>query len=199
MGRRGRTRWAASATICRSFSRQSAVLRPASRNRWLLISRSPSVVIRRAYFVKSRCRTTAGRLGLVVTAQRSSALVLTLLTFCPPGPPLREKVKSNSRRGICRLGVTMSMAIDTRKTMVVEKLFQYRPPSPLAPLPRAAEESSETAAKQDVVFPSLRVLRALQMPISHALVTSNTRRPPTPRQAILRRNSRRSRRPSRRR
>ena len=50
-----------------------------------------------------------GRLGLVTTAQRSRALVFTLLMFCPPGPPLRAKVNLNSLRGIRSCGLTMSI------------------------------------------------------------------------------------------
>ena len=60
MGRvalRGRTGFAALATMPRSFSKQSATLRPASRNRWLTISRSPSAVIRRPRCSSSRLRT----------------------------------------------------------------------------------------------------------------------------------------------
>jgi hypothetical protein len=42
------------------------------------------------------------REGLVLTEKRSSALVLTLLTFWPPGPGLRSKEKCNSESGIER-------------------------------------------------------------------------------------------------
>ena len=35
--------------------------------------------------------------------------MLTLLTFWPPGPPLRAKLNLNSRSGMRRCGVTMSM------------------------------------------------------------------------------------------
>ena len=46
VGRRRRGGWAAAATSARSFSRQSATLRPASRNRWLVTSSSPPAVTR---------------------------------------------------------------------------------------------------------------------------------------------------------
>ena len=109
VGLRGRTDRVASTSSPRNFSRQSAVLRPASRNRWLTIRRSPSLVMRRRHFSSRRWRTGSGKLGLFTTDHRSSALVFTLLTFCPPGPPLRAKVNSNSRSGICSCAVTVSM------------------------------------------------------------------------------------------
>jgi len=37
----------------------------------------------------NRARTPGGKLALVETFQRKMALLFTLLTFCPPGPPLR--------------------------------------------------------------------------------------------------------------
>ena len=49
------------------------------------------------------------RLGLFSTGQRNVALVLSLLTFCPPGPALRAKVNWNSRRGIFSRGLTTSI------------------------------------------------------------------------------------------
>jgi hypothetical protein len=44
--------------------------------------------------------------------QRRTALVLSLLTFCPPGPLLRTKVNVNSRMGIWSFGVTISIKGD---------------------------------------------------------------------------------------
>ena len=76
------------------------MLRPASRNRWLVISRSPSMVIRRRVFRQQPLTDRLRQTRTLATGQRSNALVFTLLTFCPPGPPLRAKVNSNSRRGI---------------------------------------------------------------------------------------------------
>ena len=95
---------AASSNMRRSFSRQSATLRPASRNRSLVTSKSPPAVTRRPYFASSRARTAAGNVGLCRTAQRSNALLLTLLTFCPPGPELRANVNSNSRKRNLEIG-----------------------------------------------------------------------------------------------
>ena len=54
-----------------------------------MISTSPSPVSR-AILAENRARTSAGSASLRATAQRSSAFEFTLLTFCPPGPPLRK-------------------------------------------------------------------------------------------------------------
>ena len=62
--------------------------------RWLGYS---YIAFRLIHTVRDR---QSGRLPVVVTAQWSVAFELTLLTFWPPGPGLREKVKRNSRSGI---------------------------------------------------------------------------------------------------
>ena len=59
--------------------------------------------MRRACRAKSRCRTSSGRLGLDRAAQRRIALLLTLFTFCPPGPELRAKLNRSSRAGISQM------------------------------------------------------------------------------------------------
>ena len=89
---------ATASSIARSFSKQSCEFRGASRKRWLVTSSSPSLVSRLPYFSKKRSRTASGREGVLRTPHRSVALLFTLLTFCPPGPPLRAKVISNSRQ-----------------------------------------------------------------------------------------------------
>jgi len=61
---------------------------------------------------KNRDRTASGRLVFERTRQRNRALLLTLLTFCPPGPPLRANVNVNSCMGICRPAATVSVKVD---------------------------------------------------------------------------------------
>ena len=53
----------------------------------------------------NRWRMTSGRQGDSTTFQNRVALELTLLTFCPPGPLLLEKLHSNSLSGIERVAV----------------------------------------------------------------------------------------------
>lgn len=107
--------WATWRSMLRSFSRQSATFRPASRKRWLVSSNSPCWFTRRRKACRNRCRTSSGRLGLLVTFQRSNALVFSLFTFCPPGPALREKLKSSSRSGIFTRSLTTSIGETTGK------------------------------------------------------------------------------------
>src|SRR3984885_14926362 len=61
--------------------------------------KSPSLVRRWRFLAMNRSCTSGGRLVDSATGQRSWALLLTLFTFCPPGPPLREKVNENSASG----------------------------------------------------------------------------------------------------
>src|ERR1700687_5721658 len=71
---------------------------------------SPSTVIFRRCCACRRVRTSSGKLGLVATFQRSTALDDTLLTFWPPGPPERTKLHSNSSSWIAIVALTSSMA-----------------------------------------------------------------------------------------
>ena len=48
-----------------------------------------------------------GRELLVASGQRSTALLLTLFTFCPPGPLLRTNVNWNSEVGIRMRALTV--------------------------------------------------------------------------------------------
>ena len=52
----------------------------------------PSLLMRLASLSSSRCWTSVGRKDADGTWKRSSTLVFTLLTFCPPAPEAREKV-----------------------------------------------------------------------------------------------------------
>src|SRR5947208_8518137 len=56
--------------------------------------------MRRCCWERNRALMSSGRLGLLTTSQRRTALDATLLTFCPPGPPERTKLQSNSSSGI---------------------------------------------------------------------------------------------------
>jgi len=85
-----------------NFSRQSVRLRVCERNREERRISSPSRLSRVESSVETRFRMYGVREGLVLTEKRSSALVLTLLTFWPPGPGLRSKEKCNSESGIER-------------------------------------------------------------------------------------------------
>ena len=95
-------------SILASFSTQSATLRPgresvagdhqfagAGRRCAVAGQQPPAHVLRQA-----------GRSGRLPA---NSALLATLLTFCPPGPPLREKVNCSSLSGIRNVSVTTSM------------------------------------------------------------------------------------------
>src|SRR5437879_5976509 len=100
VGRRGTGLRVTACSISLSRSRQSSEFRFWSRDRWLVRINSPAIVSRDAYRSRNRLRTSSGRLGLVAGDQRSTALLLTLLTFCPPGPELRTNVNWNSPSGI---------------------------------------------------------------------------------------------------
>src|SRR5579862_1253827 len=65
-----------------------------------MMTSSPSVVIWPPYSSYSRAFTSAGRPALALTFQRSTALLETLLTFWPPGPPDRAKLQWSSSSGI---------------------------------------------------------------------------------------------------
>src|SRR5262245_34515195 len=81
--------------------------------------------MRRCCWARNRALTSSGRLGLLAMFQRSTALDATLLTFCPPGPPERTKLQSNSSSGIRILSLITSIGHPRRSTPV------HR--SPLAP------------------------------------------------------------------
>ena len=59
----------------------------------------------------NRALTPSGKAELATTFQRITALVFSLLTFCPPGPELRTKLKSTSERGIAMLGAIRRVAM----------------------------------------------------------------------------------------
>ena len=83
----------------RNFSRQSLTFFCWSRKRSLLMTSSPSFVIRLRYAATNRSRTSAGIDSDSTSIQRNVTLELTLLTFCPPGPELRAVDHENSRHG----------------------------------------------------------------------------------------------------
>src|SRR5690606_6570419 len=62
-------------------------------------------------------RTSAGSAALCMTAQRRIALLLTLFTFCPPGPALRANVSSSSASGIRIRELTTSIGRQKLKDM----------------------------------------------------------------------------------
>src|ERR1700722_4372691 len=77
-----------------------------SRYFWLDITNSPSVVIRWRFWAMKRARISGGRLAVCETSQRTTALLFTLLTFCPPGPALRANDNENSDNGTLMMEVT---------------------------------------------------------------------------------------------
>ena len=85
-------------------SMQSARLRPWDRKRDERIARMPSLESREPRARRMRLRCTSSRDGLLRTSKRSSARVLTRLTFCPPGPGLAVKTNRSSPSGIARPG-----------------------------------------------------------------------------------------------
>ena len=109
----------------------------------------PSPVTRRGWRARSRAFTASGALPDAAMFQRSTALVETLFTFCPPGPPARAKVKWISRRGMRSLSFTMSMGIlpgasagrrvgrwfcrDRSRPVPTVNNLMFRIPSPLGP------------------------------------------------------------------
>src|SRR5688500_2656286 len=68
---------------------------------------------------RNRARTAAGRLGDVLTAKCRIALLLTLLTFCPPGPLLRANDSRSSSSGMTKSGV-MTRFIGRTQSLVAE-------------------------------------------------------------------------------
>src|SRR5262249_58345129 len=82
----------ARATRRRSRSRHSSRLALWLRLESLVITSSPAAVTRRPAR-RTRRWSAPGSSGRSARATRSSTLVLTLLTFWPPGPDEREAVK----------------------------------------------------------------------------------------------------------
>ena len=85
-------------------SMQSARLRPCDRKRDERIARMPSLESREPRARRILLLCTSSRDGLLRTSKRSSARVLTRLTFCPPGPGLAVKTNRSSPSGIARPG-----------------------------------------------------------------------------------------------
>ncbi len=65
-------------------------------------------------------------LGLVRIAQRSCALVFSLLTFCPPGPELRTKENRSSSSGMRMWGETANI-MPAASGGSKQKLAGYQP------------------------------------------------------------------------
>ena len=84
------------------------IAKTLARHEQLALGRQPIAV----FLQKPLPHRFRQRGGCCATAHRSTALLLTLLTFCPPGPLLRAKVISNSASGICSWRVTMSIGAD---------------------------------------------------------------------------------------
>jgi len=57
---------------------------------------TPFLSVRVAKCVSIRCFCQSERLPELATSKSSVTRVLTLLIFCPPGPPLRETLKTSS-------------------------------------------------------------------------------------------------------
>ena len=96
--------------MTRSFAKHSAILRLWSRLDCEVTNKSPATVRRPARIIKSRSRIGPGRLGLAAGFHRNKTFELTLLTFCPPGPPDLAKSRRNSERGMARWSLIRSMA-----------------------------------------------------------------------------------------
>lgn len=96
----------------RNFCKLSATLRPWSRKRWLVISNAPCLLILRKYFFSIRCLNASLMLGLSCTHHLNVTFVFSLLTFWPPGPGEREKLNSNSRKGIDISSLILNMTFN---------------------------------------------------------------------------------------
>lgn len=71
-----------------------------------------------------RCLSSSRRLGEWRTSNQRVILLLTLLTFCPPGPPLREAVKINSFSGMERKCVILTFPSSLSIYLKTQKPFQ---------------------------------------------------------------------------
>src|SRR5437016_14198392 len=94
--------------------------------------------MRRCCWVRNRALTSSGRLGLLATSQRRTALDATLLTFCPPGPPERTKLHSNSSSGIRIVSLISSIDRSRQPLSLPSPRWGETPPSPPTPLPSGA-------------------------------------------------------------
>lgn len=92
----------------------SATFLPWSRNRWLWMINSPVLEIRREYLDFKRWATASGRLVVLSIGHRKTTLVLTLFTFCPPGPGDLAYEKLNSFKGIEIESLTINMGINLK-------------------------------------------------------------------------------------
>src|SRR5690606_29195711 len=74
----------------------------------------PSASRRDVASARSRALTGADRAPLAAKSKRSSTLLATLLTFCPPGPDDRAAVHASSASGITTAGETTRSATARR-------------------------------------------------------------------------------------
>ena len=90
----------AETTISRNLVRQAVRLASCVRWRSLMSRISPLAVRRRPASLANRLWAVSDKPWIERALTRSSVLVLTLLTFCPPGPLDREKAKRSSDRSV---------------------------------------------------------------------------------------------------
>jgi len=104
-----RTRLVAKASPSNSTRRSTAALRfaPAVRCRCDATCITPSRLALPESFFRMRRFCGSVRLGDSATLNHTVMRVLSLLTFCPPGPPLRELLKRSSFSSIATRSVTL--------------------------------------------------------------------------------------------
>src|SRR5579864_8808091 len=108
----GRSR--ARKTSARSLSQASSRFRFWSRVRWLVMRSQPSASSEDDASARRRSRAPASRPTMSAKSTRSSTLLATLFTFCPPGPPERTAWVSTASAG------TMIPGRTTRGEITIE-------------------------------------------------------------------------------
>jgi len=111
------------ASVSSSFIRSTAASRFALcvRYRWQMTCITPSLLARVASFLRILFFCSSDSIVLFSTSKNKVTRVFTLLTFCPPGPPLREYLKISSSAGIIIslfFSVTMSFTVRTKRVFV---------------------------------------------------------------------------------
>ena len=93
---------------------------------WDMMRRAPSlqILFRRRFWIRSFC--SVERSGQLATSNKSVTRVLSLFTFCPPGPLLRENLKTSDSSEIL-VFLLISITVPFPLCSFVQKLLQGCP------------------------------------------------------------------------
>src|ERR1700681_297081 len=164
------------ASLTSSAKRSTAASLFATWLRWRCeeTCSTPALVIRVASLSRNRAFCPSEKTAEAPTSKRTVTRVSSLLTFCPPGPPLRDVVKEISSSGMARSGVMgiMAGAYDSANRdgdaglssgrSSVRRFETLTPPAPLSQPPprRPGEREPEGRQRKDLLLAVLPLLPA---------------------------------------